>query len=136
MSGWLNYERIQKVDEGIDLVPKRLSNIEVMGLVYALYDLSEDYFSSTSQDATTYSIDAIDDITAVQGNKLEIIDGTDNCIIVGDYAVSSVYIDEKGRIVMEAYYKEDYPEYSDLEMPDLMQVLVNEDYSTDNFWLD
>lgn len=91
-----------------------LTEIELYGLELILSNLLKDYNCEIGieQDAT----DLVDKYTIHKENNLSILDGCYNILIIGDYAVSSVYLTENNIPVLECcQVDDDYNPIDDTE---------------------
>lgn len=82
-----------------------LTEIELYGLERILSNLLKDYNYEMGIEQDVFKI--VNNRTVHRGNYLWILGGCCNILIIGDYAVSSVYLTENNIPVLECYQIDD-----------------------------
>lgn len=83
-----------------------LTEVELYGLEHILSNLLKDYnYELGIEDKDTFDI--VDKYTVHREDNLSILDGCYNVLVIGEHAVSSIYLTENNIPVLECYQMDD-----------------------------
>lgn len=94
-----------------------LSEVEQYGLEFILTKLLYEYNLDLGQNNMDFCVDLVDTYTVHREDCLDILDGRDNILRIGDYNITSVYLTKNSIVVFHC-----------LDWDDGCNIIDNSDY--------